>query len=111
MFESNTKAPDVNAPANNRPHEVAPVVIVMSAEASMLPWNSENNPSVAELPACHQTLEAFAPLINRIRVCGAGVGAPAAVPTVDDDWKMKIALGSPWASSVRSPVIRIDVSD
>ena len=100
-----------NAPANNLPHEVAPVVIVILSEANMLPWNSENNPSVAELPACHQTLEAFAPLIKRIRVCGAGEAAPAAVPTVDDDWKINRALGSPWASSVRSPVIKIDVSD
>ncbi len=34
---SNTNAPAANAPANNLPHEVAPVFIVMLSEASMLP--------------------------------------------------------------------------
>ena len=77
----------------------------------MLPWNSEYNPIVAELATCHQTLEALAPLVRRIRVCAPGLGAPAAVVSVLCDWKMKIAFGSPWPSSVTSPVIKIDVPD
>src|SRR5450759_700090 len=84
-LESNTNAPAVNAPANNLPHEVAPVFIVILAEASMLPWNSENVPSVAELPACQKTLEALAPLIRRIRGCTPGDTAPSAVSIVLDD--------------------------
>ena len=36
-LESKMKAPDVNAPASNLPHEVAPVTIVKSAEFSTLP--------------------------------------------------------------------------
>lgn len=85
FLESNTNAPDVNAPANNLPHEVAPVFIMISADAKMLPWKSAKFPSVAEVPACQKTLEALAPLISRIRVCGAGDAAPAAVSTVLDD--------------------------
>ena len=84
-LESNTNAPEVNAPANNLPHEVAPVTMVISAEARMLPWKSVNDPSVAEVAACQKTLEALAPLIRRIRVCTPGEAAPAAVPTVLDD--------------------------
>jgi hypothetical protein len=40
-LESNTNAPEPPAPAIDRPHAVAPVFIVMSWAASMLPWNSE----------------------------------------------------------------------
>ena len=94
-FESKTNAPDVNAPASNLPHEVAPVVIVISAEARILPWNSEVVPSVADVAACQKTLEALAPFTRRIRVCAPGEGAPAAVPTVLDDWKMKRASALP----------------
>ena len=108
---SNTNAPAANAPANNLPHEVAPVFIVILSEASMFPLNSVFVPSVAEVPACHDTLEALAPLTRMIRECGPGGADPAAKPIVLDDWKTKVAFGSPWASSTISPVIKIDVSD
>src|SRR5450759_5764091 len=38
------------------PHKIfAPVVMVMSVSARILPWNSEPVPSVAELPTCQYT--------------------------------------------------------
>ena len=64
------------------PQAVAWVFIVISWAASMLPWNSEYDPIVAELVTCHQTLEALAPLVSRMRVCAAGLGAPSAVVSV-----------------------------
>jgi hypothetical protein len=93
------------------PQAVAWVFIVISKAASMLPWNSEYDPMVAELATCHQTLEALVPLVSRIRACAAGLGAPSAVVSVLLDWKMNIAFGSPWPSRVISPFIRIDVMD
>ena len=110
-LESNTNAPapPTHAPAIDLPHAVAPVFIVILRAASMLPRNSEYDPIVAELVTCHQTLEALAPLVRRIRVCAPG--APSAVVSVLADWKTKIAFGSPWPSRVISPVIKIDVMD
>ena len=99
MLESNTNAPEaVNAPASNLPHEVAPRSIVILVSASMLPWNSVPVPSVAELPTCHQTLEALAPPVRRIRV-------PAIVVSVPCVWKTNTASALPPALSVRSPCI------
>lgn len=87
-FESSTNAPAVNAPASNLPHEVAPVFMVMLAPAKIFPWNTEFVPSVAELAACHHTLEALAPLISKMR-------AEVAVPVLLEDWKTKVAFGLP----------------
>src|SRR5207244_8788860 len=88
----------VTAPvrANSRPSTAAPVVTVMEANARMFPLNTEPVPSVAELPTCQKTLAALAPPLRitwRAEV----------VVRVDAIWKMKTALASPWASSVRSP--------
>ena len=99
--------PPTHAPDINLPHEVALVLIVISKAASMLPWNSAYVPIVAELPTCHQTLEALAPLTRRIRVRVAGGAAPAARVSVLPAWKKNSALGLPWASSVRSSCIPI----
>src|SRR5207245_6048936 len=82
--------------ANSRPSTAAPVVTVMEANARMLPLNTEPVPRVAELPTCQNTLAALAPPLRitwRAEV----------VVRVDAIWKMKTALASPCASSVRSP--------
>jgi hypothetical protein len=66
-LESNTKLPlAVTAPASNLPQDVEPVPIVMAVSASTFPRNRAYVPMVAELPTCHQTLEALAPLISTI---------------------------------------------
>jgi hypothetical protein len=83
-FESNRKAPapPAHAPAIDRPHAVAPVFIVILKAARMLPWSSEYDPIVAELATCHQTFDALAPLVSRMRACAPGLGAPSAVVSV-----------------------------
>jgi hypothetical protein len=43
---------------------VAFVFSVMLVSATILPVNSVRVPSVAELPTCHQTFAALAPLIS-----------------------------------------------
>src|SRR5438552_6653078 len=93
ILESRVTAP---VRANSRPSTAAPVVTVMEANARMLPLNTEPVPRVAELPTCQNTLAALAPPLRitwRAEV----------VVRVDAIWKMKTALASPWASSVRSP--------
>src|SRR5580765_3248255 len=82
--------------ANSRPSTEAPVVTVMEAKASMFPLKTEVVPRVAELPTCQKTLAALAP---PLRI----TWRPKVVVSVDAIWKMKTALGSPCASSVRSP--------
>src|SRR5207253_11114904 len=82
--------------ANSRPSTVAPVVTVMEANARMFPLNTEPVPRVAELPTCQKTLAACAPPLRM-------TWRPTVVVRVDAIWKMKTALASPWASSVRSP--------
>src|SRR5437667_5716726 len=93
ILESRVTAP---VRANSRPSTAAPVVTVMEANARMFPLNTEPVPRVAELPTCQNTVAALAPPLRitwRAEV----------VVRVDAIWKMKTALASPWASSVRSP--------
>src|SRR2546426_5964367 len=88
----------VTAPfrANALPSSVAPVASAIDVRASMFPLKTEVVPRVAELPTCQKTLAAWAlPLRMTWR--------PDVVVRVDAIWKMKTALASPWASSVRSP--------
>ena len=62
---------------------------------------AEPVPSVAELPTCQKTLQAWAPLTSMTTLLGGrGEREPA--------WKMKTASGSPCASSVSVPVSPID---
>ena len=63
----------------------------------MLPTKTEPVPSVAELPTCQKTLHGWAPLMRFTWLADAVISVEAA-------WKMKTALGSPWASSVSAPV-------
>ena len=90
----------VTAPfrARRRPSTIAPVVAVMEVNARMVPTNDEWVPSVAELPTCQKTLQAWAPLMSPTRLLDA-------VMIVLPAWKMKTLLGSPWASRVSVPVI------
>jgi hypothetical protein len=70
----------------------------MDVSARMFPLKVEPVPSVAELPTCQKTLQACAPPRRLTLLLDA-------VMSVDAIWKMKTPLGSPWASSVRVPVI------
>jgi hypothetical protein len=45
---------------------VSPVVTVIDCRARMLPRKMEPVPSVAELPTCQNTLQAWAPLMRRM---------------------------------------------
>jgi hypothetical protein len=60
-------------------------------------------PSVAEDPTCQNTLQANAPLVRTTRL-------PDAVVSVFPIWKMKVAFGSPCASSVSLPPRAIEVA-
>jgi len=71
------------------------VASVIDVIASMFPLKTEVVPRVAELPTCQKTLAAWA---LPLRMTWRDV-----VVRVDAIWKMKTALASPWASSVRSP--------
>src|SRR5436190_1660695 len=93
VFASNVTAP---FRANARPSSVAPVCSVIDVNARMFPFKTELVPSVAELPTCQTMFVGWAPPL-RI-TC-----RPAVVVRVEAIWKMKTALVSPWASSVRSP--------
>src|ERR1700735_4119191 len=90
----------VTAPlrASARPSIVVPVVTVIDVRARMLPWRVELVPSVAELPTTQKTFDAWAPLMRDTLLADA-------VMRVEAAWKMKTALGLPWASRVRVPVI------
>jgi hypothetical protein len=93
----------VTAPfrAKARPDKLALVFMVMLVSARILPRNVVVVSSVAELPTCQNTLQAFAPLIMTTDELGA-------VMSVLPIWKTKTALGSPCASSVRIPVKNAD---
>src|ERR1043165_6286422 len=93
LLESKVTAP---VSANARPSTTAPVVTVMEAIAKIFPLKTEVVPSVAELPTCQKMLAALAP---PLRI----TWRPVVVVSVEAIWKMKTALASPWASSVRSP--------
>ena len=96
----------VTAPlrASALPCSVAPVVIEIESRAMMMPTNWLPVPIVAELPTCQKTLQACAPPISV-------TAAPEPVVRVEPAWKMKTALGSPWASSVRSPLRPSEVAE
>jgi hypothetical protein len=90
--------------ASARPSTFVPVFTVIEVKARMLPLKREVVPSVAELPTCQKTLQAWASPRSTTRL-------PDAVVTVEPNQKMKTAWGSPWASSVRSPVRPSDDAD
>jgi hypothetical protein len=74
------------------------VFAVIDVRARMVPTKVEPTPRVAELPTCQKTLHAWAPLMSTTLLLGE-------VMSVKPAWKMKTALGSPWASSVSGPVM------
>ena len=96
----------VTAPfrASTRPSTVAPVVTVMLVSARIVPRKLEPVPSVAELPTCQKTLQAWAPLIRFTWLADA-------VVSVEPAWKTKTAFGSPPALSVSVPVSPIDEAE
>ena len=83
--------------ASTLPSTVAPVVTVIDVRARMDPRKLEAVPSVAELPTCQKTLQAWAPLTRFTLLADA-------VVSVEPAWKMKTAFALPWASSVSAPV-------
>ncbi len=70
----------VTAPfrASRRPWIVDPVFAVMLVRARIVPRKTEVVPSVAELPICQKTLQAWAPLIRATRLAGAVVSVDPA---------------------------------
>jgi hypothetical protein len=88
----------VTAPflASTRPMIVSPVFTEIDCRASTLPWKAECVPSVAELPTCQKTLQAWAPLVSRTELAES-------VTSVEPTWKMKTAAGLPCASRVSAP--------
>ena len=70
----------------------------------MLPARVENVPSVAELRTCQKTFDACAPPVKSTLL-------PDAVMSVEPIWKMKTALGLPWALRVSVPVIPSEEAD
>jgi hypothetical protein len=93
-----TSSSRVTAPlrASARPMMLSPVVTEIEVRASMLPWKAECVPSVAELPTCQKTLQAWAPLVRMTELAES-------VTSVEPTWKMKTASGLPCASSVSEP--------
>jgi hypothetical protein len=94
MFESMVTAPFC---ARALPDKVALVVKVMLARARILPTKLVPVPMVAELPTCHETLHADAPLISNTE---ALLAVMRVLPTL----KIQAALGSPPALRVSCPV-------
>jgi hypothetical protein len=70
----------------------------MEVSAKMWPTKWEFVPNVAELPTCQKTRHGRALLMRLTWLSDA-------VMSVEEVLKMKTALGSPCASSVRVPVI------
>ncbi len=89
----------VTAPvwASARPTIVLFVVTVIDARARIVPVKLEPVPSVAELPTCQNTLQAWAPPIRT-----TWLAEP--VVSVEPIWKMKTAAGSPCASRYNVPL-------
>jgi hypothetical protein len=87
----------VTAPfcASARPSKVAPVFIEIDAKARMLPTNDVVVPTVAELPTCQKTLQAWTPPDNTTRL-------PEPVMRVLTAWKMKTEFALP--TKVNVPV-------
>jgi hypothetical protein len=73
-------ASSVTAPlrASNRPWNVAPVRALIEVSASTSPTNRVLVAKVAELPTCHTTLHAEAPLTSRTRLSDAVIKVDAA---------------------------------
>jgi hypothetical protein len=88
----------VTAPlrASARPATVSPVSTEIDVRARMVPAKPEFVPSVAELPTCQKTLQAWAPSV-RVTLLAESV------MSVEGAWKMKTAFGSPPASRVSDP--------
>ena len=88
----------VTAPlrASARPWMVSPVVTVIDSRARMLPSKMEPVPSVAELPTCQNTLQAWAPFVSRMWL-------DVSVMSVEPTWKMKTAPEFPCAFRTSSP--------
>jgi hypothetical protein len=82
---------------------LAPVVTEIDWRARMLPSKVEFVPSVAELPTCQKTLQAWAPPVR-------ATWLPDPVMRVDPAWKMKTALGLPSALRVTVPVSPSEVA-
>jgi hypothetical protein len=89
----------VTAPlrASARPWMVSPVCTVIDVRARMLPAKVEFVPSVAELPTCQKTLQAWAPLVRTTEL------AESVVSVEEGAWKIQTAFGSPCASRVSDP--------
>src|ERR1700759_3117107 len=75
---------------------VSPLSTEIDVKARIVPWKVVPELSVAELPTCQKTLQAWAPLVRRTAV-------PVSVPREEPAWKMKTAFGSPCASRVSDP--------
>lgn len=90
----------VTAPfrANNCPCTLAPVFAAMDVKAKICPTKLEFVPKVAELPTFQKIRQKRA-LLMRLTLL------PAAVMSVEVVLNTKTPSGSPWASSVRVPVI------
>jgi hypothetical protein len=89
----------VTAPvwAKTRPSTLAPESSDTDASARIVPTKDVVLPSVAELPTCQKTLQAWAPFSRM-------TDAAEAVVKVDPAWKMNTAFASPPPSNVRGPV-------
>jgi hypothetical protein len=82
--------------ASARPWMVSPVCTVIDVRARMLPTKVEFVPSVAELPTCQKTWQAWAPLVRMTELA-------VSVVSVEGAWKIQTALGSPPAFRVSAP--------
>jgi hypothetical protein len=82
--------------ASARPMTSVPVVTEMEVSAMIVPTKSELVPSVAELPTCQKTWQAWAPLTMSTSLAEA-------VIRVEAIWKMKTEFGLPWPSRVSVP--------
>jgi hypothetical protein len=88
----------VTAPvaASTRPCTVTAVATVTDVFARMEPTNTDDVPSVAELPTCQNTLHSCAPLMRLTVLLDA-------VMSAESVWKMKTDVGSFAPSSTSGP--------
>ncbi|MDQ0662814.1 hypothetical protein QFZ35_001312 [Arthrobacter ulcerisalmonis] len=90
--------------ANARPSTLALVSTVMEVSARMVPLKLDAVPSVAELPTCQNTLQAWAPLMRMTLLAEA-------VTRVEATWKTNTELGLPWPSRVSCPLSAKELVD
>ena len=83
--------------ASARPSMVTAPGIVIEVRARMVPWKGVPVLSVAELPTCQKTLQAWAPLV---RTTELPVGS---VMSAEGTWKTQTASASPPAFRVSVP--------